>query len=351
MSVVEAWNGPGRRDGELTVVRPSDNGVHLPSRGKPFEHWYFDATFDNGYSVVVFFNKRRPEDMPWARPWVEITLYAPDGSRQQFSKRYSRSKATFTADRADVTIGDNRAHIESVSAPLPSYLVHAAVGGIELDLRFDSVMRPWMPGSGETHFTDTESFGWVVGAPRATVTGRVSLGDNVFDVLGKGYADHNWGTGDMKRVIDRWHWGRLYSADYSLLYATVMTQRRFDSHVISPLMLARDNEVFLSTGETNLIEGPPAFDEAAGRTYPTSVTLHVPGELELTLQVRNVIHAEDIVRGIPVVGSAPLRPLAHRLIGHPGYFRFYSDFELTVHTSDGAVTRWGTTLHELVALS
>ena len=127
MSVVEAWNGPGRRDGELTVVRPSDNGVHLPSRGKPFEHWYFDATFDNGYSVVVFFNKRRPEDMPWARPWVEITLYAPDGSRQQFSKRYSRSKATFTADRADVTIGGNRAHIESVSAPLPSYLVHAAV--------------------------------------------------------------------------------------------------------------------------------------------------------------------------------------------------------------------------------
>lgn len=81
------------------------------------------------------------------------------------------------------------------------------------------------------------------------------------------------------------------------------------------------------------------------------MTLHVPGELELTLQVRNVIHAEDIVRGIPVVGSAPLRPLAHRLIGHPGYFRFYSDFELTVHTSDGAVTRSGTTLHELVALS
>ena len=47
-------------------------------------------------------------------------------------------------------------------------------------------------------------------------------------------------------------------------------------------------------------------------------------------------------------------PFAHhgvnKLLGHPGYFRFLSDFELTVVVDGEKFTERGTTLHELVAL-
>ena len=64
-----------------------------------------------------------------------------------------------------------------------------------------------------------------------------------------------------------------------------------------------------------------------------------------------VLHGHDLLSDIPVVGSKVLRPLVSRLVGHPGYFRFESDFRLSVTRDDGRVdVRTGTTLHELVAL-
>ncbi|MFD6108309.1 hypothetical protein ACFWFQ_37290, partial [Nocardia salmonicida] len=77
----------------------------------------------------------------------------------------------------------------------------------------------------------------------------------------------------------------------------------------------------------------------------------VPGKLELRLDVERVIHAHDLLDDLPIVRSRLVKPLVHRLVGHPGYFRFESSFDLTVHTESGPQRRSGTTLHELVALT
>ncbi len=62
--IIEAWNGPGRRDGELTAVEPRHNALHPAASKLAFEHWYFDARLDTGHVVVGFLTKRRPEDLP-----------------------------------------------------------------------------------------------------------------------------------------------------------------------------------------------------------------------------------------------------------------------------------------------
>jgi len=348
-NIVEAWNGPGRRDGEITTVAPYDNALHPSTKLSAFEHWYFDAHLDSGHVVIGFLVKRRPEDPPISRPWVELIVYSPDGTRRQVSKKYSRSAATFSTEQCDVRIGENRAYAE-LSGDLPVHHVHLAEDDLVFDLRFENETPSWMPGKGETHFGAKDSFGWAVGAPRARVTGTVRIGDRTFDGSGRGYADHNWGVGDMKRVIDRWHWGRLYVDDYSLLYATVLTQQRFGAHEIRPLMLARGGEIVLSTGEVEFSEGPSVYDATANRSYPTWIRLQVEGVVDLRLTVQDVIHAHDFVDDVPVLRSSLLKPVAYKLIGHPGYFRFNSAFELTITTEQGSETRSGTTLHELVAL-
>ena len=45
-----------------------------------------------------------------------------------------------------------------------------------------------------------------------------------------------------------------------------------------------------------------------------------------------------------------VKPLINRVVGRPGYFRFRSDFTLTVRLDGDAHVRRGSTLHEMVAL-
>ncbi|GAC80351.1 Hydroxyneurosporene synthase (CrtC) [Gordonia malaquae] len=349
--VVEAWNGPGRKDGELTAVLPRHNAFHARAERSAFEHWYFDAHLDNGYTVVGFLVKRRPEDPPFARPWVEVIVYRPDGTRRQIAQRYPSKAAHFSTEEMDVRIGPNSARVIPGEGGLPRYRVILDEDDVRLDLEFVNELPPWMPGRGETLFGDGGVFGWCVGAPRATVAGRMRVGDESWDVVGTGYADHNWGVGAMPKVIEQWHWGRLYTAEYSLLYAVVATQEKYGKLQIAPVMLAKGDSIVLSTGEAVLSEGPNAYDPVARREYPTSITLERPGEFSLTLDVRRVLHAQALLDDVPVIGSALLRPVTDRLIGRPGYFRFESDFTLAVTRDDGSVeTVSGTTLHELVGL-
>ena len=352
IEVHEAWNGPGRGDGTITQVLPEHNAMHARSEKLAFEHWYFDAHLENGYTVVGFLVKRRPEDPPMSKPWVEIVIYRPDGTRYQLAQRYPKRAAHFSTTECDVAIGPNTAKVSFDENGMPRYAVHFEEDDVVLDLEFVNEIAPWMPGRGETVFGDGGVFGWCVGAPRAAVRADVTIGDERWTATGRGYADHNWGVGDMRRVIERWHWGRLYTEEYTLLYAIVATQEKYGSLEIKPVMLARGDEVLLSTGEVEFSEGPTQHDDIARRTFPTSISLHSEGRFTLDLDVNRVLHAQALLDEIPIVGSALLRPLTDRLIGRPGYFRFHSDFTLTVNRPDGGVdTATGTTLHELVALS
>lgn len=348
-AITEAWNGPGLRDGELTVVSAKDNALHPSDSRWAFEHWYYDAHLDSGHTVVAFLQKRRPEEPPGSKPIVELLVYYPDGRRRQVTIHHPKSDFSASSDHCEVAIGASHAHSD-YSGDLPVHHLHAAEEDLVFDLTFTNETPSWMPGSGLQHIGADDTFGWVVPGPRCAVTGTVTIDGQTQTVTGRGYHDHNWGVGNMPRIIERWHWGRLYTDQFSLLFATVMTQKRFGFHEFRPLMLARGREIVLSTGEVTLTEGPTTYSDIAHRSYPTSLRLQVPGAIDLKLDVKQMIHAHDLLDDVPVVRSRAIKSLARKLIGQPGYFRFLSDFELTV-TLDGETTvETGSTLHELVAL-
>jgi hypothetical protein len=354
--IVDAWNGPGDRDGKLTVVTEQDNALHPSDSKWAFEHWYFDAHLDTGHVVVAFLQKRRPEEPPGSRPVVELIVYYPDGTRRQVTQHHPKGDFSASAERCEVRIGESHAHSD-YSGELPVHQVHAVEEDLVFDLTFTNETPSWMPGSGLSHL-GANTFGWVVPGPRARVTGAVTIDGERLEVTGRGYHDHNWGVGNMPRVIERWHWGRLYTDDFSLLYATVKSQKRFGFHESRPLMLAEGGDILLSTGEVTLTEGPMLHSDVAHRDYPQWLRLQVepnvddpdPIGVDLRLDVRRVIHAHDLLDDVPVVRSRPVKPLVRLLVGHPGYFRFDSEFELTVTRGGVTRTETGRTLHELVAL-
>jgi hypothetical protein len=347
IDVVETWTGPGRRDAAINPLPPAGNAAHLDPHPRAFEHWYFDAHLDDGHIVVGFLQHR---ELVSRKPGVELHVYAPDGTRREVIRQYPPSAVAASRDRCSISIGPNYATAEFPDGGLPIHRLHLAEEDLEFDLTFHSEVPGWMPGHGRTAYGDTEYFAWAVGAPRARVSGTVRIGDTTLDATGRGYHDHNWGIGDMKRIIDRWYWGRLYAGDLTLVYAAVLTTRRYAASWATPLMVAIGDKVVLSTGEVSVTAGPPVFDRVANRDYPASLRLRSENVVDLALDVRDVIHAHDLLADVPVARSRLVKPVVNRFLARPGYFRFRSDYALAVGLDGQTYERTGSTLHEMVAL-
>jgi hypothetical protein len=154
----------------------------------------------------------------------------------------------------------------------------------------------------------------------------------------------------MAKIVDHWYWGRVYAEDFTLVYADVTARERYGSHASTPVMLARDGQIVLSTGEVAVETGPEVFNATADHAYPSRLTLRSGSQLELVLEVKDIIHSHNLLNDVPVVRSPLVKPLVNMLVGHPGYFRFRSDFTLSVELDGAREVRHGSTLHEMVAL-
>lgn len=347
IQAVETWTGPGKNDAVITPLTAEENAVHRIDHKHYFEHWYFDAKLEDGHVVVGFL---QASELINRKPGVELHVYRPSGEKLSVTRLYAEKDVRASETGFDVSIGGNYGRADFTGDGLPVHHLRLAEGDMEFDLTYRNLIPGWKPGGGMTRYGGEEFFAWVVPSPKAAVEGTVRFGGRELEARGIGYQDHNWGVGDMKRIIDYWYWGRIYAEDFTLLYAYVMTRKRYGRACSTPLMLARGDRVVLSTGEVELERSGFVFDEAANRDYPSNVSLTVPGRVRLGLRVRDVIDAHDFVDDLPVVRSRLVKPLVNRLVGRPGYFRFDSEYELEAELEGRRHERSGRTLHEMVAL-
>jgi hypothetical protein len=342
--VTETWTGPGRQDEEIIPIKPEEDGVHPINDKNYVEHWYFDARLDNGYLVVGFL---WASEMMTHEPAMELHIYKPSGEKLEVTKSYPKSDLRVSEEKCDVWLGENYAYaVYPEDGGLPVYHLFLSEGELEANLRFHSEIPGWKPGGGKTEYGDEGFFAWVVAVPRARVEGTIRVGEETIQAKGIGYHDHNWETADLKKVITHWYWGRIYADDFTLLYAYVKTNRRFGEVASKPLMLAYKDRIVYSTGEMVLHDGEWTFNETANRDYPRFLEIEVQDRLLLRLDVKDVIDAHDFLEDMNPV----LKWIVNTFIGHPGWFRFRSDFTLKAEVDGAQYERRGQTLHEMVAL-
>jgi hypothetical protein len=347
IQVVDRWTGAGRRDDQIVAPPPHEDGWHPSVQRGQFEHWYFDARLDDGHVIVGFL---QTAELITKRPGVELHVYKPGGGRIEIRKRYPRAAVRASTEGCEVRVGANHVRTDYPDDGLPCFHLHLDEDGVCFDLRFQAEVPAWKPGDGRTDYGPRDYFAWVVGAPKARVTGTIAYEAGEHAVSGIGYHDHNWGVGNMGRIVDHWYWGRVYADELTLVYADVNTRQRYGRHASTPVMLAVQDRVVLSTGEVSVETGPEVHEPVANHAYPSHLILRAGEELELRLDVREVIHAHDLLNDVPVVRSPLVKPLVNRLVGHPGYFRLRSDFRLEARVDGEQLVRQGSTLHEMVAL-
>lgn len=346
--VKEAWTGPGRKDGVISTLSPEDDALHIEiGKKNMYEWWYFDAHIEGGYTIVAFFHASNPNPGPTAgKIGVELTLLRPDGKKTQKFYKYDKSQFAASRERADVKIGDNYLKVDYSSGDLPVYEIYLKEGDLEFHLTYKAEVKGWKPGDGYSNFDDMGYMAWTIPFPRATVTGTIRDGDTVIKASGIGYHDHNWLDFSFQRIIEYWMWGRIYSDNFTICYAFIQCNKSVDNHAVKVLMLAKDEEVILSTGEFDFITEDLEFNESAKHSFPNKLSIRVPGELDTTLVVNRILEAEDMLDNFNVV----LRFLAKNLLRlKPGYFRLLSDFTMKVDFQGASYEEKGSTLHEIVA--
>lgn len=344
--VIEGWTGPGRYDTVIEPLKPVDDGLHMDmgKRGM-YEWWYFDAHFDNGYTLVVFFHASNPNPGLAGRTGMEIIMLRPDGVRVQKFISYKRSQFAAAQDKPDVTIGKNTLRVEQRDGELPVYRINVEEVELGCHLTYHAEVNGWKPGTGLSHFGDLGFFGWVIPFARATVEGTITDGDKTFQVKGIGYHDHNWLNFPFQSIIQYWMWGRIYSKSFTVAYAYIKCNKKVDNHVVKVLMLADGKRVILSTGEFEFLKDDFEYNPITKYQLPKQIIIHAPERMQATLRMNRILEAQDMLENF---GSL-LRLLAKYVLRiKPGYFRLESDFTLEVIQDGKPVREFGQTLHEIV---
>lgn len=311
-----------------------DDGSHIfHNADEYYEWWYFDAAFSNDYHIVITYHYRNIFLKPMI-PSIQLFIYKPDGTKIERYDLVAPEQATANPDYCDVKMGDS--WVKDMGG---YYELYMKIKGVGAHLRFTNTSPPWKPGTG-FNYKDEEAgmtAGWVVPIPEATVTGELFIKDETMKVEGTGYHDHNWGNYHCWQTFKAWYWGRIHHKKFAVDYAWVMP-RKDGAPVLAPLMVARKNEIVLSTNMLKVELQDRQTEQQLGQTYAKKLILNASS---MDVKFHMTINTHKI---IDTVQLPPVTDWNHY------YYRFLADYEMEIEI-DGIKERLqGELLHELMLL-
>ena len=346
--LLDASGVPGHRTGEdlNAGLAPAEDARHRVGGLLPYEWWYFDASFDNGYSVVAIV-----WPMNYSKPWrrqctVQLSIYTPEGETRKHYIFPPRSLFSASYDTCDVRIGDSY-----LRGAFPRYEVSLEAEGDRVDLVFESEVPGWKPGTGVNHvpFPRYSSMAWDVPVPRARVSGTLSFGGSTIEVQGHGYHDHNWGETPIFHVVDNWHWGHVSSGELGIIWADITLNRSLGYQRAFMFLLLNRGRLVFESSEIGLSYADWLDDPAYLHPYPRQIEVSFGGDGsaargEFRMRVREVIETQDLLEmvGIPSF----LRRAVNRTLSKPYYFRWRSAVEGSLEVEGESFSLAGDTIHE-----
>ena len=326
---------------------PRDDGLHPSDAPGWWEWWYFDADFENGYTMAgtFHFGSPRPPGHRDAR-FIEIAIYDPEGDKRSVRKRYPKEQCSALEETCKVVIGPN-----IFEGEIPKYHLYFSEGEQGCDLTYENMVEGYFPTIpidvfGEAHV------GWANSAARAKITGTITWDNKTIEVKGNGYHDHNWSDIPQSEAAGTGNgfFGRLCYGDWTFVWGAGQKLRRFNHHSTMLMMAYKKDKLVAFAQNGNLAMADYSISNL-GIDYPQSVMLRwdEPGlvEGELSFKVKQVIEAMDLV--------SRLKPFqrwyANTFVGRPAYYRYRFDYDLDLTIVGERVTGKGSSWcehHKLV---
>jgi len=328
------WDGSLGADRNPTNFQRRDDGSHIfHNEVEYYEWWYFDISLTNDYHVVITYHYRNIFLKPMI-PSIQIFIYKPDGKKIERFDLVAPENASASPDYCDVRMGDSW-----VKDTGSGYELYMKIKDVSAPLTFESQVPPWKPGRGFNYKNEAAGrvAGWVVPVPHANVSGTLVIGDEKMSVEGAGYHDHNWGNFHCHQTFRAWYWGRIHHERYALDYGWVLP-REEGNPVVAPLLIARENEIVLSTNMLSVELLDEQTEEKLGQKYARRLLLKADAKgVQLNMDIRT--H-----RIIDTVMLPKVTDWNHY------YYRFLADYTMEIVIDGKSEKMQGEMLHELMLL-
>ena len=187
-----------------TDITPRDDAFHGNIKLLDIEWWYFDAVFENGFSVHIGVRTYHIRNSGIVQS--RINVYKKGKVEVEAVKTDLFSNFYISRDEPSLQINDKQVIGFDMGYYKKTgkwrYHISLTIDHHEVDLIFTGTTQGWK--------IETSDTCWAVALPKAKVTGTITVNRHKIPVKGVGYHDHNWGYSPTTSVKNLgWFWGRI----------------------------------------------------------------------------------------------------------------------------------------------
>ena len=230
----------------MYTTPPLPDASHRVGAPGGYEWWYFDAedastdtrvvailfdgfVFHPGYLRAIESFRKHPTKvtppLPGEYPCAYLAVYRQNKLLGQFMSQFPAGSCIASTEVLDVAVGPNSVRRQADGAIQvsmtgrpwvltgrgPKTLIDQTLSAeLTFKPRFEHPPEPRRFLSRE--MTDADHC-WILANPLCDVTGNVRLTNDTMPIIGRGYHDHNLGTGPIGDGLQRWMWGRVLEPD------------------------------------------------------------------------------------------------------------------------------------------
>lgn len=339
-----------RADRPRELAFPRDHGPH---DGFRTEWWYLTGNLETasgrpfGYQLTFFRQALVAEvvasDSAWrsGHVWMgHLAVTDVAGERFRAFERFSREALGLAGAHAEPF----RVHLEDwrITADdrtwRPLELV-AGAGEVRLELALEPAGAPWLQGDRGLSRKGREAgnASYYYSMPRLATRGRITWGEQRFEVSGLSWLDREWSTSALDDGVAGWDWFALHLDDGSdlMLYRLRRADGSSAPESAGALRRPDGSEVRLASGDFELTP-IGTWRSPRGGDYPAAWRISIPAreieleiapriaDQELALAVRyweGAVTARGTRGGAPLAGAGYLEMTGYAGSARPGSSR------------------------------
>jgi hypothetical protein len=272
-----------------------------------------------------------------------VTHVTADGRESTLEKWFSPPSFKASAEVCDVQIEKNY-----FKGDLSGCRVYIEEDDTFLDLE----LKNNIPGikSHSCFGDESKCMHWVVPQPRGEAKGSFRQGNESWEINGIGYRDHNWLNFPPMDTIEYWDWGRVYDDRFTVIFADIVTTKKYNHDRIKPLLIFDPDRLIYLTSETkkwSLDKTGNILDPVTGAEIPEihHVKLHDDDpSLEIDLKLERVFQRIDPLANY----NSLLQWLIRTFKGKPAVTSYHSTGTGKIGLSGQEYTLNCSAVHELV---